>query len=125
MWVRYAHMVAVVNMKTDKLTGAQIRAARALKRWSAADLARASALGVNTVRRAEAADIETSLTTANELAIRRAFEAVGVEFTDGDQPGLRFSKIAAVRADESADSSKMTVRAKIGRNTTKPTTKKR
>jgi hypothetical protein len=126
MWVTFTHMVVFVNMKTDKLTGAQIRAARALIRWSAVDLARASALGVNTVRRAEAADIETSLTTANELAIRRAFEAAGVEFTNGDQPGLRLTKTAAVRADESADSSKMTVRAKIGRhNTTKATTKKR
>jgi hypothetical protein len=81
---------------------------------------------VNTVRRAEAADIETSLTIANELAIRRAFEAAGVEFTNGDQPGLRLTRTAAVRADESADSSKMTVGAKTGRrNTTKATTKKR
>jgi hypothetical protein len=37
---------------------------------------------------AEASGIETSLTAANELAIRRAFEAAGVEFTNGDPAGL-------------------------------------
>jgi len=73
------------------LTSVQIRAARSLLRWSAQDLARASALGVNTIRRAEIADVETSLTTANDLAIRRAFEAAGVEFIDenGGGPGVR------------------------------------
>jgi hypothetical protein len=113
-------------MKTGKLMGAQIRAARGLLSWSAVDLARASTLGVNTVRRAEAADIETSLTAANELAIRRAFEAAGVEFTNGDQPGLRLTRTAAVRAEEFADPSRVTVGAKSGRGkTTKVTTKKR
>ena len=90
------------------------------------DLARASALGVNTVRRAEAADIETSLTIANELAIRRAFETAGVEFTNGDQPGLRLTKTAVVRAEESGDPSRATVGAKSGRDKiAKMTTKKR
>ncbi len=77
-----------------KLTGAQIRAARALVRWSAAELADASALGANTVRRAEVSDGETSLTTANDHAIRRALEAAGVEFLDenGGGPGVRLRK---------------------------------
>jgi transcriptional regulator with XRE-family HTH domain len=81
-------------MATSSLSGAQIRAARALLKWSAADLARRSSLGVNTVRRAEAAKRETSLTTANELAIRRALEAAGVEFIDrnGGGPGVRLRK---------------------------------
>jgi hypothetical protein len=76
------------------LTGAQIRAARALLKWSAAELARACALGVNTIRRAELADGMTSLTAANELALRRAFEAAGVEFIDenGGAPGVRLRK---------------------------------
>jgi ribosome-binding protein aMBF1 (putative translation factor) len=81
-------------MKPGSLTSAQIRAARALLRWSAADLARRSALGANTVRRAEVAEDATSLTTANELAIRRAFENAGVEFIDenGGGAGVRLSK---------------------------------
>ena len=81
-------------MKIAPLTSAQIRAARALLRWSAADLARESSLGANTVRRAEVAEKETSLTAANELAIRRALEAAGVEFIDenGGGPGVRLRK---------------------------------
>jgi hypothetical protein len=42
-------------------------------------------------RRAEVAEDGTSLTAANELAIRRALEAAGVEFNDenGGGPGVR------------------------------------
>ncbi|WMT72529.1 transcriptional regulator [Bradyrhizobium sp. Ash2021] len=81
-------------MKKSSLSSAQIRAARALLRWSAADLARASALGANTIRRAEVAEDATSLTVANELAIRRALEAAGVEFIDenGGGAGVRLRK---------------------------------
>ena len=63
-------------------------------RWSAEDLARESALGVNTIRRAEVAEEEISLTTANDLAIRRALESAGVEFIDenGGGPGVRLRK---------------------------------
>jgi hypothetical protein len=76
------------------LTGGQIRSARALLRWTAWDLARRSSLGVNTVRRAEATDEATTLTAANELAIRRALEAAGIEFIDenGGGPGVRLRK---------------------------------
>ncbi len=35
------------------------------------------------------------MTTANELAVRRALESAGVEFTNGDQPGVRLTKAAA------------------------------
>src|SRR5438034_8795253 len=68
-----------VNMGS-RLSGAQIRAGRALVRWSAAELAQASALGGNTIRRAEVSDGDTPLTAANDQAIRRALEAAGVEF---------------------------------------------
>jgi hypothetical protein len=81
-------------MAVGRLSSAQIRAARALLRWSAADLARESALGVNTVRRAEVAEGETSLTAANEQALRRALEGAGVEFIqeNGGGPGVRLKK---------------------------------
>jgi hypothetical protein len=81
-------MVSKVNIKIALLSSAQIRAARALLRWSAQDLARESALGVNTIRRAEVAEEGISLTAANNLAIRRAFEAAGVEFIDENGGGL-------------------------------------
>jgi transcriptional regulator with XRE-family HTH domain len=83
-------------MKLKALTSAQIRAARALLRWSAEDLARESTLGVTTIRRAELTEGETSMTTANDLAVRRALEAAGVEFIDenGGGPGVRLRQRA-------------------------------
>jgi hypothetical protein len=76
------------------LTSAQIRAARALIRWRAQDLARESAVGVATIRRAELTEVETSMTAANDLAVRRALETAGVEFIDenGGGPGVRLRK---------------------------------
>jgi transcriptional regulator with XRE-family HTH domain len=73
------------------LTSAQIRAARALIRWSAQQLADASAIGVTTIRRAELTDSETKLTRANDQAIRRALETAGVEFIEANDggPGVR------------------------------------
>jgi len=81
-------------MKMKPLASAQIRAARALLRWSAEDLARESALGVTTVRRAELTEGPTSMTASNDSAVRRALEAAGVEFIDenGGGPGVRLRK---------------------------------
>jgi transcriptional regulator with XRE-family HTH domain len=90
------HMGKEFNKRGAALSGPQIRAARALLRWSAAGLARASALGVNTIRRAEIADEGTALTAANELAIRRTLEAAGVVFIDenGGGSGVRLRERA-------------------------------
>jgi hypothetical protein len=60
-----------------------------LLRWSAEDLAREAMLGVATVRRAEASDGPVQMTAANAAAITRALEAAGIEFTNGDAPGVR------------------------------------
>ena len=80
--------------KKGALVSAQLRAARALIRWSAEDLARASSLSVTTIRRAELTEAETAMTTANDLAVRRALEDAGVEFIDenGSGPGVRLRK---------------------------------
>jgi transcriptional regulator with XRE-family HTH domain len=74
--------------KKRPLTCAQIRAARALIRWTAEDLSRQSAVSLRTIRRAELAECETSMTAANDLAIRQALEAAGVEFIDENGGGL-------------------------------------
>ena len=78
-------------MKMRALTSAQIRAARALLQWSAADLAKESSVGVNTIRRAEIAGDQIALTAANSAMLRRVLEAAGVEFIDenGGGPGVR------------------------------------
>jgi hypothetical protein len=81
-------------MKPRPLTSGQIRAARAFLRWSADDLARASSVGVATIRRAELAEAETSMNAPNDTAVRRALEAAGIEFINenGGGPGVRLRK---------------------------------
>jgi len=51
--------------------------------------------GVATIRRAELTDGETSMTAANDLAVRRALEIAGVEFIDenGGGAGVRLRKL--------------------------------
>lgn len=71
-----------------------MRAARALVRWTAGDLASAAKVGLMTVRRAEAVDGALNLTEANAAAVRRALEEAGVIFVDenGEGPGVRLRK---------------------------------
>jgi len=88
-------------------------------------LAREASLGVNTIRRAEVAGLRTSLTVANELAIRRAFEAAGVEFTNGEQPGVRLARAAPASSAEPAGASNPTAAAKTVRGKTAKATKKK
>ncbi len=78
--------------RPPSLTSAQIRAARALIRWSAEELAEVSEIGVSTIRRAELEPSETKLTRANDQVIRRTLETAGVVFIDaegGGGPGVR------------------------------------
>jgi transcriptional regulator with XRE-family HTH domain len=92
--IKHSIIDILVNMRSKPLISAQIRAARALLRWSAADLARESAVSVATIRRAELTDKETFMNAANDLAIRHALESAGVEFIDenGGGPGVRLRK---------------------------------
>ena len=77
-----------------RISSAQVRAARALLRWSALDLATASKVGVATIRRAEVVDGEIPVTLANEAALRLALETAGVEFIEenGRGDGVCFRK---------------------------------
>jgi hypothetical protein len=86
--------------KKKALAGSQIRAGRALIRWSAGDLSRQSAVSLRTIRRAELVDSATSMTSANDLAVRRALETAGVEFIDedGGGPGVRLRKRQAKKS---------------------------
>jgi transcriptional regulator with XRE-family HTH domain len=77
------------------ITGAQIRAARAMLRWNPTELARRSKLSTETIRRAENADGEAPITIADEHALRAAFGEEWVEFTDAGGPGLRLKSSAA------------------------------
>jgi len=88
----------MVNKKSYDLKdikSAQIRAARALIRWTAEDLARKADLGVATIRRAEATDGPLQMTVSNLAAVRRTLEAAGIEFIFEDDGGfgVRLRKI--------------------------------
>ena len=63
-------------------------------RWSAEDLAREAAWGLRQLGERRAPENETSMTMANDLAVRRALESAGVEFIDenGGGPGVRLRK---------------------------------
>src|SRR5262245_21587615 len=91
---KHAIWHSVSQGEKKPLTSPQIRAARALIRLTAEDLSRQSAVSLRTIRRAELAERDTSMTAANDLAIRRALEAAGVEFIDenGGGPGVRLKK---------------------------------
>jgi transcriptional regulator with XRE-family HTH domain len=73
------------------LTPAQCRAARGLIDWSQRQLADAAGVAVATIRLFEAGKGEQRRATLT--VIRHAFEAAGVEFTNGDQPGVRLRQI--------------------------------
>jgi len=76
------------------ITGAQLRAARALIRWTAQDVAEEAGIGLATVRRAEGTDGAVQMTVGNQRLVRQALEAAGVEFIDanGGGPGVRLRK---------------------------------
>lgn len=68
-------------------TPAQCRAARALLNWSQAELAAASGVATKTI-----ADFERESRTPYDRTLadlQDAFEIEGIEFTNGDSPGVR------------------------------------
>ena len=82
-----------------KISSAQMRAARTLLRWTALDLAKASKVGVATIRRAEVVDGEIPVTLANEAVIRLALENAGIEFIEdnGGGQGVRFQRPQTIK----------------------------
>ena len=74
------------------MTSDQIRAARALVRWSARELAEKADLSLPTIQRLEAAEGIPSTSVKTLMSIKAALEKAGVEFTDGDTLGGRLTK---------------------------------
>jgi DNA-binding XRE family transcriptional regulator len=75
------------------VSAAQLRAARGLLGWSQSDLAEAAKVGRATIADFETGKRDPYARTLDEL--RTALEAAGVEFTNGDQPGVRLRKGSA------------------------------
>jgi transcriptional regulator with XRE-family HTH domain len=72
------------------ISAGQLRAARGLLGWSQSDLAEAAKIGRATIADFESGKRDPYVRTIDEL--RAALEAAGVEFTNGDQPGVRMKK---------------------------------
>jgi hypothetical protein len=76
----------------------QIRAARALVRWSARELAERAGLSLPmlpTVQRLEAAEGVPSTSVRTLSSIKAALEKAGVEFTNSDAPGVTLRRPGA------------------------------
>jgi len=74
----------------SKITPAQCRAARGLVAMNQIDLAASASVSKNVIVDFEK---ERRTPTKNNLAaIQRVLEEAGVEFTNGDAPGLRLRK---------------------------------
>ena len=75
------------------------------------ELALAAKVSIDTITRFERGD---QLKERTIEAIRRALEAAGVEFTNGEQPGVRLTKDAAKRLREADREPKTAIAKKKG-----------
>jgi transcriptional regulator with XRE-family HTH domain len=80
------------NLLFGMLTSQQCRMARAALAWGVRDLASRAEVGPSTVHNFERGYTKPNRSTL--AAIRRAFEAAGIEFIDanGDGPGVRVKR---------------------------------
>jgi transcriptional regulator with XRE-family HTH domain len=76
------------------ITSGQIRAGRALLKWTGADLAERSGVAFSTIMRMETADGVPNGTMKTIEAIKSAFEKAGLEFigTPQSQAGVRWKE---------------------------------
>ncbi len=85
-------------------TGNQLKAARALVGMEQTELAGAAGVSANTVRNMEASGSGAISGRAQTVqAIQRALEAVGVEFLNHGQPGVRLAQPVATMVRVKAD----------------------
>ena len=79
------------------ISGEQIRAARKLLGWRQAELAKQARIPAHSVESAESS-VDQSFVPGHDMqAMRAALEAAGVEFTNGDEPGVKL-KATALKA---------------------------
>lgn len=81
-------------MSILKVSIEQIKAARALLRWSQEDLADASGVSIPTIKRLEAVSGPIGGREQTADAIRAALESAGIQFIEenGGGPGVRLRK---------------------------------
>jgi transcriptional regulator with XRE-family HTH domain len=96
------------------MTSELIRAARALLRWEQRQLAEASSVSLPTVKRLEAKAGSLAGHASTVAALVSALEAAGIEFTNGERPGVR---LAAATAAEITRKNAAKARSTMARRT--------
>jgi len=71
------------------ISGAQVRAARAMLGWTTRDLARRAIVSIATVQLIENAGGTSSASREALAAVQATLQAEGIEFLEGDAPGVR------------------------------------
>lgn len=77
------------------ITSEQIRAAKAMLRWSGEELSVKAGVSLSSIRRMEAAQgVPIGQTLRTLLAVKIAFEVAGIEFigSPDDKPGVRLCR---------------------------------
>ena len=110
------------NFDSERRLDGRIRS-RVKAEWGVRELAEKAGVTANTVTRIEnGADAKQSTIDA----LQRALEAAGIEFTNGDQPGVRLTRAAAARPAEPGRAQSRRMAAKVvRRKTAKANDKKR
>jgi DNA-binding XRE family transcriptional regulator len=102
------------NLYGGLMRPSQCRAARGLLNWTQDEMAAAARLSVVTVRNFE--NEKSTPQRATLDVMQRALEAAGVEFTNGDKPGVRLNKaFGPSAANRTGGSSAVRKPAKAGK----------
>ena len=75
------------------MTGEQLRGGRAMARLEQGDLAAKAGVSVDTIKRLERTTGPVSANVNTLEAIVRVLEGAGIEFLDGDAPGVRLHPV--------------------------------
>ncbi len=82
----------IMGFDYSKLTPAHSRAARGLLGWTQEDLETQSSVSRKTIQNFEGgSDVKVMSRTLRDIC--EAFEKAGIEFTNGDEPGVKLLKV--------------------------------
>ena len=79
-------------MNDSEMTSEHVRAARMLLRWEQKNLAKRSGISLPTIKRLETRPGPLGAYASTLAAIRAAFEDEGIEFFNGEAPGVRLHR---------------------------------
>jgi transcriptional regulator with XRE-family HTH domain len=79
-------------LENSEITSEHVRAARMLLRWEQKDLAERSGVSLPSIKRLESKPGPLGAYAGTLVAIRAAFEDEGIEFFNGDAPGVRLHR---------------------------------